>query len=541
MNDVGPRWNSPPVQKARGVPPAKFLKNLGYIPSLAGFRESPERTIGTLVKKTISGLSLCLVSAIAALCPAFAQSDDPFSIRVQSNLVLIHAEVYDKQKSFTQEYLQCRINSMHAFYSLPASQPFTPPDCYHFMVMHDLTAGDFHVLENGVEQKIETATYQREALFTVRDNRGIHLEWSHTPQAKWGSVDIGPGWIPAPSRHFYQLSYVPSKAAKGECRIVKVSAAPPGAVVYATDQYCYVANPATDPLDGTKFGKQMEADLRSQKKPRIPLSAQVGFIYPGAQLARIELVLGFPWNHLKYHETETDLHASIGVVGVVYNSDGTVATRFSDFACCSSATRWLAHGSSIAGNLPSRYETQLQLRAGGEYELRVVLSDGQRFGRAVIPLKVDAYDDRHLTVSSVVLCDRFRDAKVAAEEEAEVQLAPRYVPLASKYLRLTPASQTGFKSTTHPVAYFEVYEPLLGEESKTEVKTHARIVDAQTGETTFDFDPADSTSYERAGSRVVAFAGDLSIARLSKGNYRLEVQVTDGRSTALRSASFTME
>ena len=514
---------------------------LACIPSLPGFREYPKSTIGTVAKKTISVLSVCLVSAIGASGPAFAQGDDPFSIRVQSNLVLIHAEVYDKQQSFTPEFLQCRINSMHAFYSLPASQPFTPPDCYHFMEMHDLTARDFHVLENGVEQKIETATYEREALFTVRDNHGIHLEWSHTPQAKWDSVDLGPGWIPAPSRHFYQLSYVPSKAAKGECRIVKVSANPPAAVVYATDQYCDVANPATDPLDGTKFGKQMEAELMSQRKAKIPLSAHVGFFYPGAQLARIELVLGFPWNHLRYHETETDLHASIGVVGVVYNADGTVAARFSDFACCSSATRWLAHGSSIAGNLPSHYETQLQLHAGTEYELRVVLSDGQRFGRAVIPLKVDAYDGRQLAVSSVVLCDRFRDAKVAAEEEAEVQLAPQYVPLASRNLRLTPASQTRFKSTDHSVAYFEVYEPQRGGESKAEVKTHVRIVDAQTGETKFDFDPADSTSYERTDCRVVAFAGDLSIARLSKGNYRLEVQVTDRRSTVLRSASFTIE
>ena len=195
------------------------------------------------------------------------------------------------------------------------------------------------------------------------------------------------------------------------------------------------------------------------------------------------------------------------------------------------------------GNLPSHYETQIDLPAGAEYELRIVLSDGESFGRVVIPLVIDGNDGKQLTISSVVLCDRYRDATVAAEEAAAVNLAPQYVPLVSHGLQFTPASQTRFKSSKHVMAYFEVYQPVSGEQPSTDVKAHVRIVDARTGEKKFEFYPADAKSYERPGSRVLAFAGDLSIARLPKGEYRVEAQATDsaGRSSAVRSATFSVE
>jgi len=479
--------------------------------------------------------------------PVGAQNNDPFSIRVESNLVLIHAQVYDNKQDPWQnrspDFLHCRIESMNVFRSLPSSQPFAPPDCYRFMVMHDLGAGDFHVLEDDVEQKIESVRYEPEPLFTIRDNLGIHLEWSHTPRAKWSSVDLGTEWIPAPLVHFYRLAYVPSSVESGKCRRVRVTVQRQNAAVYATNQYCYVANPASDPLNETTFGKQLEADLNSDGKSKLPLFAQAGFFYTNGSVAPIDTVLDFPSDRLKYDWRGTDLHASIGVLGVVYKKDGTVAARFSDFACCASETRWLTNSESIAGNLPSHFEAQIELPTGAEYELRVVLSDGKRFGRVVIPLVVDSYDNQQLAISSVVLCDRYRDAKVANQEAAAVNLAPRYTPLVSKGLQFTPTAQTHFKSSDHPIVYFEVYEPLSGGQPKLEVKAHVRIVDARTGETRFHFYPADSPDHDRPNSGVLAFAGDLSIAKLPPGDYRVEAQATDsaGHTTAVRSASFSIQ
>jgi hypothetical protein len=477
--------------------------------------------------------------------PSHSQTEDPFSIRVESNLVLVHTEVYDKREMYTFAAAdkECRIDDRQRFNSLPFSVPFTPSDCYHYMVVHGLSVKDFHVFEDGVEQKIDGVQYEQEALFTARDNLGFHGEWSHTPRAKWSTIDLGIRWEPAPLLYFYRVGYVPTRPESGKCRKVKVKVDQPHTAVYANDHYCYLSNPATDPLRGTKFGLQMERDLDSHKKAWIPLSAQAGFFYTNSQMARVDIALGFPWGELKHGFSRGDLQANIGVLGVAYNKDHTIATRFSDFGCCASGTRWIASRIAEAGNLPSHYETQIDLPAGAEYELQVVLSDGESFGRVVIPLVIDGNDGKRPTISSVVLCDRYRDEKVAAEEAEAVNLAPRYVPLVSQGQQFTPASRTRFKSSEHVMAYFEVYQPLSGEQSRTDLKAHVRIVDARTGDQKFEFYPVDARSYERSGSRVLAFAGSLPIAQLPKGEYRVEAQATDsaGRSTVVRSASLTIE
>jgi hypothetical protein len=495
-------------------------------------------------------LLLSLVHAAVLILPADAQTEDPFSIRVESNLVLIHTEVYDQKEMYTatKAYKECTIADWQRFYSQPFSVPFTASDCFQDIVVHGLGGKDFHVFEDGVEQRIDSVRYEQEALFSSRDNLGFHSEWSHTPQAKWSTIDLGAHWGPIPLVHFYRVGYVPTRPESGKCRKVRVTVDQPHAVVYANDHYCYLSNPATDPLHETKFGIQMERDLDSRKRATIPLSVQAGFFYTDSQTARVDIVLGFPWSKLKHGFFRTDLQASIGVLGVAYNKDRTIATRFSDFGCCASGTRWMANLISEAGNLPSHYETQIDLPVGAEYELRVVLSDGESFGRVVIPLVIDGNDGKQndgkqFAISSVVLCDRYRDAKVAAEEAEAANLAPRYVPLVSHGLQFTPASQTRFKSSEHVMAYFEVYQPVSGEQPRTDVKAHVRIVDARTGEKKFEFYPVDAKSYERPGSRVLAFAGDLSIAQLPKGEYRVEVQATDsaGHSSSLRSVTFTVQ
>jgi hypothetical protein len=462
-------------------------------------------------------LIVCLLLFSGFLCmsvPARAQTGDPFSIRVESNLVLVHTEVYNAHSTNTPAFRQCRTENGSIFDSLPFSKPFTPKDCYDDIVIHGLGATDFHVFEDDAEQKIESVEYELDAMMDPRDNHGFHGEWSHTPRGQWSTIDLGTRWLAAPAIHFYRLAYVPSNREEGKCHKIRVTVDRHNADVYATDQYCYTTNPATNPLGGTKFGKQIETDLNSDKRARIPLAIQASFFYLSSQMARVDIVLEFPWNQLEHRFALRDLRASIGVLGVAYKKDRTVATRFTDFACCASGTRWFANPLVEAGNLPSRYETQIDLPAGAEYDLRVVLSDAENFGRVDIPLKIDSYDGKQLAISSVVLSNRFRDATVAAQESAAVNLAPEYVPLVSKGLQFTPATQTHFKSSDHLTAYFEVYEPLLADQPKTAVQAHIRIVDGQTGEVRFQFAPIDANSYKRAGSTILAVAGMVLPARL---------------------------
>jgi hypothetical protein len=106
--------------------------------------------------------------------------------------------------------------------------------------------------------------------------------------------------------------------------------------------------------------------------------------------------------------------------------------------------------------LPSRYETQINLAAGEEYDLQVVLSDGKKFGRAVTRLNIESYDGRQLAISSVALCNRFQDAGVAAREVDAVKLAPEYVPLVSRGVQVTPSADTKFKRGEPLIAYYEI-------------------------------------------------------------------------------------
>jgi hypothetical protein len=498
-------------------------------------------------------LGLWLVSTFLGVShPIAAQTDDPISIRVESNLVLVHTEVYvEDWRHFGQAYRDCRKANMSVFYALPFSMPFTPKDCDQNIVMEDLEPAAFHVFEDGEERKVQSARFEAQAFVSVRDNQTFHGEWSNTPRGKWSTLDVK-GWETAPAHYFYRLAYVPAKPEEGKCHKIKVKVDRRHADVYASDQYCYTTNLATDPLNRTKLGEQMETDSVSHKRASIPVSVQVGFVYTSVQMARVDIAIQFPWN-LAHHFVRafvpggTSLQASIGVLGMVLKKDGALATRFTDLACCDSGgQQWgglLALLISQSGILPSRYETQLDLPAGADYDLLVVLSDGENFGRVDVPLRIDSYDGKQLAISSVVLSNRFRDAKVAAEEAAAVNLAPAYVPLVSKGFQFTPAAYTRFKSTDHLTSYFEVYKPLVTEQPATQVQAHVKIVDAQTGQTRFQFAPIDATSFERRGTTTLAVAGDLPLSQLPKGDYLVEAQATDsaGRTTPMRTATFTIE
>ena len=110
-------------------------------------------------------------------------------------------------------------------------------------------------------------------------------------------------------------------------------------------------------------------------------------------------------------------------------------------------------------------------------------------------------------------------------------------------LQFTPTAHTSFKSTDHLIAYFELYEPLLTEQPKTQVQARVKLVDAQSGETRFQFAPIAATSLERRGSATLAVTADLPLAQLPKRNYIVEAQATDsaGSTSPMRTATFTIQ
>jgi hypothetical protein len=512
---------------------------------------------------------------LCACRPCSAQTGDSAPIRVQSNVVLVPTYVFDKSRLDgppSQSELRCVEALGQTFDKLLWTEPYLPEGCDEAEV-HGLVAKDFHIFEDGVEQNIRSVTVEADAVVPVRDNVGQHKDFSRATVGKWSTADLPRGSRPGGRNYYYVVAYTPAKPKGGGCHKVKVRVDRPDLFVSNRSEYCSDQSPA-DLLIGTSFGKRLESDLSSADSGNIGLALQYGLFYTDADHARLDIALEFPWNSLQRQwGKDFRLYATIGVLGMVYRKDGSVAMRFGDFACCSSdAPVFVAapdgtgpslsmlhslvsseYSSSITEVLnslslldviyiPDRYEAQVGLPPG-EYDLRVVLSDDTKFGRAEIPLTVEKYDGKELALSSVVLCKRFRDASAAAQEAAAANLAPKYVPLVSKGIEVTPAGDTRWKAGETLIPYFEVYEPLLVGEPATAVEAHLRILEAGTGVVKQDFASVSAGTYERAGSAVIPIARKIPIDRLPKGAYRLEVQASDsaGRSTAWRAADFKVE
>jgi len=341
-------------------------------------------------------------------------------------------------------------------------------------------------------------------------------------------------------------------------------------IVAARDEYCASESPL-DILNGSTFGKQLEQDLGSSQPEKIPLALQTAVFEGGKEGGRIRIALDFPMD-LLYRQWSQDWieQATIGVLGMIYRRDGTLASRFSDFACCTPYSTGAELGTGLMsmdefnrmsglsgfrfdvastfvaplekGTLPTRFETYVDLPAG-EYDLQIILSDGKKFGRAKEHLKVERIDDKKLALSSVMLCNRYRDAHVAETEMRAANFVPQYVPMVSKGVQVNPAGDTTFSSSETLIAYFEIYKPQVATEAEPGIQVHFRIVDATGGGIVKDFPGVDAATYRQPGTTVIPIVREIPIKGLPKGAYRLEVQATDsgGRSTPIQSAEFSIK
>ena len=380
---------------------------------------------------------------------ARAQEADAYAIRVESNQVLVPVFVFHKNrmKDVSPTVGRCVLAEDERNRKLRPDEPFIPKDCGGTF-FRDLTAKDFSVLEDDAQQPIQSVTFERFPEVDVRDNFGHHAEHSSVPTGKWSTSDFPGLTIASHLRDFYRLVYTPPKTPEGSCHQIKVVVNRPDSFAFARSRYCNVKNAPQDPLLGTAFGKRLETLAGSQEAGELSAWLQAGFFYAEGNKVRVSIALDFPWDSLKRKWVNGALNATIGVMGLVYSHDATLLARFSDFGCCSpDAPNFIItngpqpHLDAFPQNepfmIPTRYETQIYLPPGN-YELRVVISDDRNFGRVTVPLKIESVGANQLAISSVMLCKRFRNAAVAAQEAAAVNLAPQYVPLVTKSVQFTP-------------------------------------------------------------------------------------------------------
>jgi len=459
-------------------------------------------------------------------------------IRVETNRVVVRATILDKER-----YRLLWNDPTNLWRAVRDGNVQLEGDIIEGVVIRGLTAADFQVFDDGKERAVQNVTYEQGPCWVFHDNKGFHSELLGEAGGKWTSAE----WPPVPVADYgnycygnYVLTYALPVSPEGSCHQIKIKVNRRNAFVFARSEYCNAKHSASDPLNGTMLGKQMESDLASVKDNKVDIKLLAIAFYADTQATRVHIALDWPSKSLKRYSTMN------GVLGMVFKKDGSLVTRFSDLAEYPSEEENRALNGVYVGNpnpatIATRYETQLILPPG-EYDLRVVLSDGTRFGRAEIPLTVDSYDENELAISKVALCKQIQDADAYSAKLRgawTAKLLGSYVPLVSRDIEFKPTASTRFKKRETLYTFFQIYEPL----PEATVQIQMRIVDLKTSEVKSDPESISATSYMKPGSSVIPIGRGMDISKFPNGSYRLDVQATDstGKSTPWRSANFTVE
>jgi VWFA-related protein len=336
---------------------------------------------------------------------------------------------------------------------------------------------------------------------------------------------------------YYSLGYKPNESAEGSCHTLRVKVDRGGTVVRARSGYCNVK--PKDLLAGNPIEKTMESRATSEMPADTASSVQAPFFYTSANTARVNLAMDIPSSAIKFSKEKGKQHAAVNVLGIAYRADNSIAARFSDtanldFEDKKELQEFEKH--------PFHYENQFDL-ASGQYSLRVVFNSGnESFGKVVVPVNIDAYDGKHLSMSALALSSEVHPAgEMTAGLDGD--LLEDRKPLIVRGMRIVPAATDHFRKSDNLVLYSEVYAPELLDPTPPKIGLEYVVMDRKTGEKKVDAGITDTAMAIQAGSMVMTLGLKVPIDKLGPGSYRVQLRALDsnGKSTEFRSADFELE
>lgn len=335
---------------------------------------------------------------------------------------------------------------------------------------------------------------------------------------------------------YYSLGYKPSDTPEGSCHTLKVKVERGGTVVRSRSGYCNVRQ--RDLLAGNSVEKDLEARASSEMPGNVDVSVRTPFFYTSSNTARVILAMDIPSKAIRFEKENGKQHSAVNVLGIAYRPDNTIAGRFSDTVNLDFEKKDEVKDFE---KQPFHYENQFDL-AAGQYSLRVVFSSrSESFGKSVVPLTIDPYDGKQLSLSALVLSNDVRSTAEATDLDA-LLLEDRKA-LVVRGMQVRPSASDHFKKTDKAAVYVEVYAPALLSPDPPKFGLEMRITDRKSGQKKSDVGITDTANAIQPGNLVVPFALRLPVNSLEPGSYRLEVRALDskGSDTGFRSADFDVE
>ncbi|MGA8151634.1 MAG: VWA domain-containing protein [Terriglobales bacterium] len=335
---------------------------------------------------------------------------------------------------------------------------------------------------------------------------------------------------------YYLLGYSPADTPEGSCHTLRVKVERGGTEVRSRSGYCNV-KPA-DFLAGQPIEKDLESQAKGTQPGTVSAPLAAPFFYTSANLARVNLVMDIPSNSIKFEKVKGKMHATVNVLGIASKPDGSVAARFSDAVNLDFDDK---KGVEQFVKQPFPYENQFDL-VSGQYTLKVAFSSGgEGFGKIEVPLDIDPYDGKVLSLSSMALSRDVRKVSDLASGLDAALMEDRTL-LICNGLEIVPAAVYHFKKTDTAAVYAEVYEPLLVGSDHPQVGFELKVVD-KVGAAKFDTGLQDAETFMKTGSPVIPLGLKLPVATLDPGSYRVALQAVDsaGNKSKPRSAEFVVE
>jgi hypothetical protein len=494
-----------------------------------------------------------------------SQTDESSSeiplFHAQSRQVIVEAEVWEKNSQEAGKKKRSAETGQPGYQK--GDVRMLPPPA------RGLAAADLHVFDNGTAQEIN---FFREEDFPTVDTTNqwvfyptVSGTWGESPSDALSGVD--------PATATYLIGYIPPPLNPGECHTIRVVADSRDVVWLNRSQYCAPDASDTATKNEAKLRSRMEHLLSSEVRESAKVHIQASVFWSSGVLAltgetqKTSTNTEQPTNAFTYvvevHDSKAPARVHIStsfdlfpfawncrenegkelhVLGAIYDIRGEVAGQFADRYTC--RTVWENLSQFIPGLLagvPSRFDTEIELRPGN-YEARVVVTDGTKFGQSKFPLRIDPLDPQRIGISDVTVCDFLRDASWILRDAASVSPFPvNPAPLASKNVQFFPATDNRVRHQTPLSLYFEIYKSSL-DSGGTALYYDVRVTDVKTGVVVMNTGPMSAAKWVIPGNLVVPIGLNLDIKKLPIGSYELEVQASDaaGRHSEWRGAKFNI-